>query len=508
MAEDKIIAALRSLPLFSETFLTVRKKEGEKAPFTLNRAQLYLHDRLEEQLKATGKIRAVILKGRQQGVSTYVQLRYLHKVITTKGKYAFIMTQKSDATKNIFSMTKKFLDSLPEGLAPKPDKDSAKEIYFKPLDSGYFVGTAGSKSTGRSYTIQLMHGSEVAFWENTDEIQAGLLQTIPYANGTEILLESTANGIGGFYYDTWLGATEGKNGYQAIFLPWYWQDEYAIDLRNGDDPNLTEQEEFYLETYGKNGLTKRHLYWRRMKIAEFSNDYDAALEKFNVEYPFNAMEAFRNPVDNRFISAKTVMAVRKNVVETNSPLIIGVDPAGNGDRTAIIRRRGRCAFKLETFLGLNTMEIAGKVRHIIDHERPDHVFIDCIGIGAGVVDRLQEMGYDLVTGVNVARTANEKDKFKNLRAELWHNMREWLSQEMPVQIPDNDALMGDLTSLGYKFDSSARLQLESKDDLRKRGLPSPDTADALSLTFYNGDYAAYAGYRPVIRPAYTDGMLT
>ncbi len=135
------------------------------------------------------------------------------------------------------------------------------------------------------------------------------------------------------------------------------------------------------------------------------------------------------------------------------------------------------------------MELVGLIRRIIDKERPAKVCIDCIGIGAGIVDRLYELGYQgTVEGVNVARTANDRDKFRNLRAELWHDMREWLAQELPVQVPDSDELLGDLTSLGYKFDSSGRLQIESKDDLRKRGMKSPDLADSLALTFFVGDY--------------------
>jgi hypothetical protein len=142
------------------------------------------------------------------------------------------------------------------------------------------------------------------------------------------------------------------------------------------------------------------------------------------------------------------------------------------------------------------MELVGAIRRIIDKERPAKVCIDCIGIGAGIVDRLLEIGYEVVEGVNVARNANDKDTFRNLRAELWHDMREWLAQDSSVQIPDSDELLGDLTSLGYKFDSSGRLQIESKDDLRKRGMKSPDTADALALTFAVGDYlheSSYAG---------------
>ena len=499
---------VKSLPLFAKTFLSVRAKSGKKDPFILNRAQVFLHERLEAQLEKTGKIRALILKGRQQGISTYVQLRFFHKVITSKGKYAFILTHQSDATRNLFNMTKKYYDSLPEGLAPKPEKSSVKELYFKSLDSGYYVGTAGSKTTGRSYTIQLMHGSEVAFWENTDEIQAGLLQTIPNCEDTEILLESTANGLGNYFYNTWTDACSGTNGYQAIFIPWYWQSEYAMELLEGDTASLSEKEQEYYDLYSKDGLTLNHLYWRRLKLREFSNDYERAIEKFNVEYPFTALEAFRNPVENRFISATFVQKARKNKIESFSPLVVGIDPAiSNNDRTAIIRRKGRYAYNLETHLNLNTMELVGAIRRIIDKERPHKVCIDCIGIGAGIYDRLREIGYEMVEGVNVARSANDKDKFRNLRAELWHDMREWLAQETPVQIPDSDELLGDLTSLGYKFDSSGRLQIESKDDLRKRGMKSPDTADALALTFYVGEYLNDGVYTANRLPEKSAGMF-
>jgi hypothetical protein len=204
----------------------------------------------------------------------------------------------------------------------------------------------------------------------------------------------------------------------------------------------------------------------------------------------SADEAFRNPIDNVFINAKYVMRARRNDVMSDTALIIGVDPAiSDKDKTAIIRRRGRKAFGLETFRHHNTMEIAGRLASVIRQEQPAKVYIDCIGVGAGVVDRLQEMGFQCVEGINVGRTANEKERFANLRAELWSYMRDWLYQnELPVQIPDDDELHSALCSLGFKYRSNEQLLIESKDDLRARGMPSPDEADALSLTFFSGVY--------------------
>lgn len=495
MNQDNLVIILKSLPLFAESFLDIRTKSGAIKKFELNRAQLYLHERLEEQLSKMGRVRALILKGRQQGCSTYVQARYFHKVITQRGKKAFILTHEAEATKNLFDMAKRYYDSLPVGLAPRSDAANAKELNFSSLNSGYSVGTAGNKAVGRSQTIQLMHASEAAYYPHAEEHAKGILQAVSNEPTTEIIMESTANGIGNYFYNMWMSATSGQSDFQAIFIPWYWQPEYTSDAKEGEVLNFSDEEQDLLELLGNDGLTPRHLYWRRRKLLEFSNDYETGRELFNTEYPMTALDAFRNPVADRFIKVALVNKARKGRVESVSPLVIGVDPAiTDHDRTAIVRRKGRLVYNLETHFNYNTMELVGLIRRIIDREHPAKVCIDCIGVGAGIVDRLLELGYDCVEGVNVARSANDKDKFRNLRAELWHDMREWMAQESAVQVPDSDELLGDLTSLGYKFDSSGRLQIESKEELRKRGMKSPDTADALALTFAVGDYLQAGGF--------------
>jgi hypothetical protein len=488
---DEQLDTLRDFKKFAPKFLNIRSKSGEPKLFRFNRAQQYLHERLESQRIATGRVRAVILKGRQQGCSTYIQARFFHRVITTRGVKAFILTHDKDATKNLFGMAQRFYENLPQGFIQKPDTSNAKELYFREFDSGYAVGTAGNKSVGRSQTIQLMHSSEVGFWSYAEDHSKGILQAISNEPGTEIILESTANGIGNYFHQRWLSGMAGDNEYQAIFLPWYWQEEY---IYNAENLYLTDEEEQLIKLYGKNGLTLPHIAWRRIKINEFSKDFDAGREHFQQEYPMNATEAFKNPIHNVFINSKYVERARKTDVEPSGNLVIGVDVAiSDRDRTVIIRRKGRNAFNMDRLGNYNTMEIVGRLKRIINEEKPHKVYIDCIGIGAGVVDRLQEMGFDNVEGVNVARSANDKERFKNLRAELWSDMRDWFCGEMPVQIPDSDELHGELCSLGFKENSQGQLQIESKDELRSRGLPSPDGADALSLTFFGGSYSANSG---------------
>ena len=144
MDEAKLIRVLKSLPAFAKNFLIIHDKAGAERNFEMNRAQLYVHERLEAQLKATGKVRALILKGRQQGVSTYVQARFFQKIITKRGKKAFILTHLADATAAIFEMTKRYSENVDTTLFPSPDKKNDNKLTYEGLGSGYRVGTAGS----------------------------------------------------------------------------------------------------------------------------------------------------------------------------------------------------------------------------------------------------------------------------------------------------------------------------------------------------------------------------
>lgn len=506
MSEDKLIRVLKSLPLFAKNFLVIHDKAGAERNFEFNRAQQYIHERLEAQLKATGKVRALVLKGRQQGVSTLIQARFFHKTVTKRGKKSFILTHHADSTRALFEMTKRYSENLDHELFPQPDKKNDNTLMFDGLGSGYRVGTAGSVEVGRGMTNQYLHLSEYAFYKDAAKIGMGLMNTVAEIDDTEIIKESTANGQANDFYSDWQEAKNGKSRYQAIFVPWYWQDEYCIE---DESFKPSDEEREWLEEFGPNGLKAGHLNWRRIKMQDIKGDYEQKCRKFRQEYPFTDEEAFLSSITDTFINADHVKKARNSRVDSQATLVIGVDPARKGDdRTAIIRRKGRRAFGLETHYNIDTMELAGIIKRIIEKELPRRVCIDSIGIGAGVVDRLHELGYtDIVEGVNVARKASEPSKYKNLRAELWDMMREWFIQDMPVEIPDSDELQTDLVGLGYKYDSSDRLQIEGKDKAKERGLLSPDTSDALMLTFYGGEYVNEGGYKVNVLPERLAGSL-
>jgi len=472
---------------YASRSLKIRPKDSRHGnqPLTLNTAQRYLHSKLEEQRKATGKVRALVLKGRQQGISTYIAGRFYWRTTHAKGTRCFILTHEQDATDNLFGMVERYHAHCPDLVRPHTGASNAKELFFDILESGYAVGTAGTKAVGRSQTIQLFHGSEVAFWPNAKTHFAGVVQAIPDLPGTEIILESTANGVGGEYHERWQQAETGRGDYQAIFIPWYWQEEYR--RTPPADFEMDEEEREYAAAYG---LKPDQMAWRRNKIVELK---DPVL--FKQEYPATAAEAFQMAGHDSFIPPALVLKARKFKTQPSGPLVIGYDPAWTGgDRHAMAFRRGRVVTKKESRSGLDTMAAAGWCKQVIDKEKPVKFFIDVGGVGAGVYDRLMEMGYGrVVVAVNFGSSPLEpqpvdedgrpKGGYLNRRAEMWGKSKEWLQEPAGVSIPDEDSLQADACAPGYKYDSLTRVQLESKEAMRKRGLRSPDEWDAIALTF-------------------------
>jgi hypothetical protein len=174
-------------------------------------------------------------------------------------------------------------------------------------------------------------------------------------------------------------------------------------------------------------------------------------------------------------------ARRDPPVHNPAPLVLGLDVARFGDdRTVLVRRRGRVLEEVIVRQGQDLMRTASEVAAAINLHQPQAVFIDAVGLGAGVVDRLRQLGHQPLA-VNSGARASQPEKFVNLKAEMWAKMRDWLAEG--ACLPDLNELKKDLLAPAYEFDSAGRLKIESKDDLKARGLASTDLADALALTF-------------------------
>lgn len=405
-----------------------------------------------------------------------------------RGTRAFILTHDGESTNALFEMTERYYKNLPEFVKPKCGAANAKELHFEELDSGYKIGTAGNKSVGRGQTLQYFHGSEVGFWANAGELTKGVFQAIPDEDGTEIILESTANGIGNFFHQQWKLAEKGLSEFIAIFVPWYWQTEYS---KTPPDGIVLDKEEVELaEQYG---LTKAQLYWRRIKIIELTSDGTDGERAFKQEYPMNAAEAFQFSGADGLISSNMCVKARKTTASGNGPLVVGVDPSRGGDRFAIVRRQGRKMYGLEAYVG-DQCDTLGKnvaiCKEILDtvdpvaKKVPDMMFVD-YGAGADLVDRLHELGYKgRVKSVHFGSTPLSPKRYKNKRNEIWGEMALWMADEsLPADIPDNDELQADLCASPYSRDANDRKVLWPKEKIKEKYGFSPDYGDAGALTF-------------------------
>lgn len=473
------------LVLFAAECLKIKDKAGDLTSFRFNRLQLHLHERLEAQKRRIGRIRANIGKGRQGGASTYVAGRFYHQTLLSRGVETFILTHEQDATDTLFDIVDRFREHCP--LQMSTGLANAKELRFDKLDSGYAVGTAGTKAVGRSKTVQRLHGSEVAFWPNAKDHFAGIVQTVPDLAGTEIILESTGHGVGGEWHSHWQRSEEGATDYENIFCPWFWSDDYRRTPSPGfalDD----EETEYQL----LHGLSLDQMAWRRNKIAELK---DPLL--FKQEYPATAIEMFQATGHDSYIRPESVIRARQAKLEPLGPLVIGADPARFGDdRFSLAWRRGRVVEKIESRAKIDTVAGANWLKQVIDRDDPARVFIDLGGIGAGVFDILASWGdpYEMVvTGIDFGGEPQDDVIYlgdgskrpgpRNRRAEMWMRSRDWLDQAGGASIPDLDSLQADACAPGYSYDIAQRLVLESKEKMRARGMRSPDEWDAVALTF-------------------------
>ena len=482
---DHAIRLNSDLEYFAAHKLKIRPKAGGLVPFIFNPVQRKLHAIIEEQLASTGMVRIICLKARQEGVSTYVAGRYYRKTIKISGFLTAIVAHEKPAVRNLFGLVKRMHDAMPEDERPVTGASNAEELKFSNIDSGYLVSVATEDGAGRSSTAQALHASEAAFWVNLKEQLAALMETVPDLPGTEIIIETTGNQFGDEFHQFWCKALAGENSFKAVFLSWAEDPTYRKAVP--DDFTMLAEES---ELAALHGLDAEQIYWRRCKIADKGD-----INYFKREYPMTPDEAFMASLFDSFITANLVMAARKEEVEPYGPLLIGVDPAGMGDdATAVAWRQGHTITKIEKRRHLTTMEIAGWIAKIIRDEKPAKVNIDVGGLGIGIYERLIEQGFN--SGVVVAtnfgskpiepppldETGKPSGGPANRRAELWLNMKNALV-EGRFSIPDDDSLHSDLTSCGYKYHSGGRLLLESKIDMKKRGMPSPDAADAMALTF-------------------------
>lgn len=495
-------------PFYAETNLKIKDKDGNIIPFVMNRAQYVLHDECERQLADRGFVRILLLKARQWGGSTYVLGRNYWKTTQTTGKRAHTLSHAQDTSDKLFSIVKLFHDEgLPE-LTPHTSAASAKEYKFDRLNSSFDIATAGTVETGRGGTVQLLHGSEKAFWPHAETHKAGIMQAVPSGRnikGTEIILETTANGLGGDYFEEWTKASKGIGDYVCVFVPWFWVEDYWREVEEGYEFSNEDLE--YGELYD---LVPEQLRWMVGKRDELGS------WRFKQEYPANAIEAFQTSGGEGLIKPKWVQQARilKPELKDFGPIVGGLDPAGDnddpekGDRSAFCVRQGRRVHRMQSYRGKDTMQLAGMVAEDIEEWGIQRYFIGTTGLGVGIYDRLKELGWTVENGgrgivVRVIEGGSATDEvYLNKRAEMWWRGAKWL-EDGDVEIPNLDSFQRDLITPMRVQNSYGKLQLESNELISKR-IGSPDEATAFVLTFSE----LIADISPEIRRARESGRFS
>lgn len=300
---------------YIEKYVKIRDKSGKIIDFKLNEPQQRLYDIIKHQKQDGKPVRVIILKARQMGFSTLTESILFKETATKFNINTGIIAHKEEATTNLFNMSKRIYDNLPDSMKPSKKSSNAKELIFDNQDgtglkSKIKCMTAGADGVGRSDTFNNLHISELAFWGNSSkETMLGLMQSVPNLPNTMVIIESTANGYE-YFKELWDKATKGENSFIPLFVGWQDLKEYQMEYTGF---KLTAEEEKLKEIYN---LTNEQITWRRWCIA---NNCGGDISQFKQEYPMNPHEAFLLSGASVFDKEKIISRIE----QINEPLKTG-----------------------------------------------------------------------------------------------------------------------------------------------------------------------------------------
>lgn len=222
----------------------------------------------------------------------------------------------------------------------------------------------------------------------------------------------------------------------------------------------------------------------RLVSQDFVNQIAATYGENSNAYRVRVLGEFALKDDDSLIPAELVdtAMTRDVVLDSNVPIVYGVDVARFGsDRTVICKRQGNVVLGFKHWSGEDLMGTVGRIVHEAGIDNPEEICVDSIGLGGGVADRLRELGHN-VRDVNVSESVALNQSAARLRDELWLAAKDWL-ETRAVRLPKDDDIRAELIGPTYSFTSNGKIKVEGKSEMKKRGMRSPDLADALCLTF-------------------------
>lgn len=500
LSKDDVRAKLKDFSFYREKFLRVRPRQGgERIPFVLNNAQRVLDAKLQAELDTFGMIRALIPKARRMGVSTYIGGRFFHQTATMFGRRAQVVAHRADSASNLHKEIKEFYNSLPLPVRPSLSASNAYELVFDKLKSLYKVASADGGDIGRSDDFHLLHLSEAAFFDNTEDLSSGLLQTIQNLPGTEIGMESTGNGQSGMFYSMCEEASRQQNKglWRIHFLPWSVMPEYRTAVPFAW--KAPKEFEDYARTHG---LDREQLYWFWMQnytIATMNGGQPEKIHRLTrQEYPAIYNECFMADSTLDFFRASEVAAAmnRKPAPSSGALKLLAVDPAGDGQDKPFVCDRQGSAIGARVWGELTNRDYNVQADWLVQtFERfsMDAILIDVTGIGKGLVDatrlRMKGPGPEKVVAVNFSFGAMNEVIYGNRRAELHDKLQRWLQGD--VSLPNDKLLQEEAAAYkwgtgGCRRDEKARLFMTSKEKIKAEIGRSPDRLDACAVAMAVG----------------------
>lgn len=270
--------------------LSIVRKDLQVVRFgpAMNWAQHELLDAVHERIEARRPIRIICLKARQLGVSTLIEGIMFTFAMMMKRMRGLVVSHENDSAEHLLNITQHYWDSFVFHDLFTQKYKGAKRLSWVETNSMIQIATAKNLGAGRSRTIQVLHASEVGFWDDAATLMTGLGQAVPRIPLSMIALESTANGIGNYFHTQWEGATTGETDYIPLFFPWTRHPEYTAEALNMPHalPGKLSDEERILKRIG---ITDSQLVWRRYAVR---NDCQSDVLKFHQEYPTTPEEAF------------------------------------------------------------------------------------------------------------------------------------------------------------------------------------------------------------------------
>jgi len=321
LTEDHIRRLRAEHAVYTKGAPKIQTKDGRLAPLVLNRPQELVAAKIERQKEATGRIRCLILKARQEGISTWVASRIYHGTTLWPNRRALVLADKLDRAGDIFGIYERFDREIPESLKPPPRTSQRRREMSWTTDSRITVETAGDPDAGRGATLAYVHASELAMWARAEETWTALMQAVP-SDGGEVYVESTAKGVGNLFHRLWQQAESGESDWLAIFLPWWALPDYQrsvtdgerIEIESSTDPWERKAMDDGIEWEGElHTLGAEQLSWRRSKIRD---DFLGDERTFRQEYPSTSREAFVTTGDGFF----DPLALEEYDVRTRKPL--------------------------------------------------------------------------------------------------------------------------------------------------------------------------------------------